>query len=74
VKEINQVLDKYGNHTNMAIDVLKNYRNTLEDPSYLDTKKYDTVSTLKWHIKTEAVLQKTTKFVDLWPILVKEMQ
>ena len=74
VKEINQVLDKYGNHTNMAIDVLKNYRNTLEDPSYLDTKKYDTVSTLKWHIKTEAVLKKTTKFVDLWPILVKEMQ
>jgi len=72
VKEINQVLDKYGSHTNMAIDVLKNYRNTLEDPSYLDTKKYDPVSTLKWHIKTEAVLKKTTKFVDLWPMLAKE--
>jgi len=75
VEEINRVIDKYGNRKNLAMDVLKTYRNTLQDNSYLQRNtKFSPASTLAWHVKTEAVLQKTTKFVDLWPTLAKEMQ
>ena len=74
VEEINQVIDKYSDNRNLAIDVLKTYRNTLQDNSYLqDSSKFRPTDTLAWHVKTETVLQKTTKFVDLWPKLVKEM-
>ena len=76
IEEIDRVLVKYGSCNNgLATDVLKSYRNTLEDNSYLQNNtKFSPADTLAWHVKTEAVLQKTTKFVDLWPILVKEMQ
>jgi hypothetical protein len=75
VEEIDRVLVKYGSCNGLATDVLKSYRSTLEDNSYLqhDTE-FSPADTLAWHVNTEAVLQKTTKFVDLWPILVKEMQ
>jgi organic radical activating enzyme len=75
IKEIDQVIDKYGNRNELAIDVLKTYRNTLEDNSYLQHHvHFKFHHTLYWHVKTEITLKKTNKFVDLWPTLAKEMQ
>jgi len=75
IEEIDRVLVKHGNRRGLALDVLKSYRNTLEDNSYLRViDKWNFSDTLAWHVKTEAVLQKTTKFVNLWPTLAKEMQ
>ena len=75
IKEIDQVIDKYGNYKGMAVDVLKTYRNTLEDNSYLQHHAaFKSNSALAWHIKTETVLKKTTTFVDLWPVVAKEMK
>jgi len=75
VAEINQVIDKYGDRRNLAIDVLKTYRNTLQDNSYLrDQTNFKPSKTLAWHLEIENTLKKTNKFVELWPTLAKEMQ
>ena len=75
IEEIDQVVTKYNGVNGMAIDTLKSYRATLEDNSYLQQKnKLDPADTLAWHVNTETILNKTTKFVDLWPVLAKEMQ
>lgn len=72
---IDQVLDKYGDKRSLAIDVLKTYRNTLQDNSYLqDQENFKSSTTLKWHVKMEHTLNKTNNFVDLWPELAEEMQ
>ena len=75
VEEINQVIDKYGDNRNLAIDVLKNYRNTLTNNNYLQVRElFNPAKTLIWHVEIENTLKKTNKFVDLWPTLIKEMQ
>jgi len=75
IEEIDRVVDKYGNCVSMAIDTLKSYRATLEDNSYLSQKNnLQPIDTIYWHENTETVLNKTTKFVDLWPELAKAMQ
>lgn len=75
VEEINQVVDKYGNGRNLAMDVLKTYRNTLLDNSYLRAQEnFDPSKTLEWHVEIENTLKKTNKFVELWPTLAKEIQ
>jgi MoaA/NifB/PqqE/SkfB family radical SAM enzyme len=75
VAAIDQVLTKYGDKKSLAIDVLKTYRNTLQDNSYLrDQEFFKPSNTLKWHEKIENTLNKKNKFVDLWPELAKEMQ
>jgi len=75
VAAIDQVLTKYGDKKSLAIDVLKTYRNTLQDNSYLrDQEFFKPSNTLKWHEKIENTLSKKNKFVDLWPELTKEMQ
>ena len=72
---IDQVLDKYGDKRSLAIDVLKTYRNTLQDNSYLQNQEsFKTSNTLKWHVKMEDTLKKSNKFTSLWPELAKEMQ
>ena len=75
VEEINQVIDKYGDKRNLAIDVLKTYRNTLTNNNYLQVRElFNPANTLIWHVEIENTLKKTNKFVDLWPTLIKEMQ
>jgi len=75
VAAIDQVLTKHGDKKSLAIDVLKTYRNTLQDNSYLrDQEFFKPSDTLKWHEKIENTLSKKNKFVDLWPELAKEMQ
>ncbi len=75
VGEINRVIDKYGDRNGLAIDVLKTYRNTLQDNSYLKYQEnFKSSKTLAWHVDIENTLKKTNKFVDLWPALAKEIQ
>jgi MoaA/NifB/PqqE/SkfB family radical SAM enzyme len=75
IKEINRVIDKYGDRRNLAIDVLKTYRNTLQDNSYLrDQTNFKPLKTLAWHLEIENTLKKSNKFVELWPTLAKEIQ
>jgi MoaA/NifB/PqqE/SkfB family radical SAM enzyme len=75
VEEINRVIDKYGDRRSLAIDVLKTYRNTLQDNSYLKYQEnFKSSKTLAWHIEIENTLKKTNKFVELWPTLAKEIQ
>lgn len=71
---IDRVLAKYGNKPGLAIDVLKTYRNTLRDNSYLYYENFKSSDTLQWHVNLENTLHKTNKFVDLWPNLAEEMQ
>ena len=71
---IDQVLDKYGNERNLAVEVLKTYRNTLQDNSYLQQQEnFNPLDTLKWHSNIENTLKKSNKFVELWPDIVKEI-
>ena len=75
VAEINRVIDKYGDRRHLAIDVLKTYRNTLQDNSYLrDQTNFDPSKTLAWHVEIENTLKKTNKFVKLWPALAEEIR
>ena len=75
IQAIDQVLDKYGDRRSLAIDVLKTYRNTLQDNSYLQNQEnFKPSKTLEWHIEIENTLKKTNKFVELWPTLAKEIQ
>jgi len=75
VEEIDRVIDKYGDERNLAINVLKTYRNTLQDNSYLrNQENFNPLKTLEWHVEIEKTLKKTNKFVELWPTLAKEMQ
>ena len=75
VEEINRVIDKYGDRRNLAMDVLKTYRNTLQDNSYLQNQEnFNPSKTLEWHVEIENTLKKSNKFVELWPTLVKEIQ
>ena len=73
IEEINRVIDKYGNRRNLAIDMLKTYRNTLEDNGYLAPNNHTLGDTLNWHVNIENTLGKADKFVDLWPVIAKEM-
>jgi MoaA/NifB/PqqE/SkfB family radical SAM enzyme len=70
VEEINRVIDKYGDRRSLAIDVLKTYRNTLQDNSYLTNQDF-VPDILTWHQDMETTLKKTTRFVDLWPNIEK---
>jgi hypothetical protein len=75
VEEINRVIDKYGDRRSLAIDVLKTYRNTLQDNSYLKYQEnFNPSKTLTWHVEMENTLKKSNTFVELWPTLAKEIQ
>ena len=75
VEEINRVIDKYGDKRSLAIDVLKTYRNTLQDNSYLQNQEnFNPSKTLEWHVEMENTLKKSNTFVELWPTLAKEIQ
>jgi radical SAM protein with 4Fe4S-binding SPASM domain len=72
LNEINQVLTKYQGRIDLNVDVLEKYRETLMDNSYL-LKKDFVPDVLAWHQDIETTLKKTTRFVDLWPNLAKEL-
>jgi MoaA/NifB/PqqE/SkfB family radical SAM enzyme len=71
IAEIDRVVAKYTDQKNLSTDVLERYRATLVDNSYLGNQDF-VPDVLAWHNDTETTLKKTTRFVDLWPNLVKE--
>lgn len=75
IAAIDQVIEKYGDRRKLDIETLKTYRNTLQDNSYLQNQDlFVPSSTLSWHERIEKVLNKSVRFVDLWPELAEEMQ
>jgi radical SAM protein with 4Fe4S-binding SPASM domain len=74
IQQIDQIVDRYSGRTDLAIDTLKGYRNTLEDPSYIKDNyikhRFGVAKhTLIWHDRTEALLKKSVRLADLWPAI-----
>ena len=72
MEEIDRVVSKYQSQPQLSTDVLQRYRATLADNSYLNNQDF-VPNVLKWHKNIETTLNKTTRFVDLWPALAKEL-
>jgi hypothetical protein len=71
IDEIDQVVSKYQHLPRLSTDVLQRYRATLIDNSYLNNPQH-VPDIIKWHQDIETTLNKTVKFVDLWPNLTKK--
>lgn len=71
IDEIDQVVSKYQHLPQLSTDVLQRYRATLLDNSYLNNSQH-VPDIIKWHHDMETTLNKTVKFVDLWPDLTKK--
>jgi MoaA/NifB/PqqE/SkfB family radical SAM enzyme len=74
VAEIDCVIARWGSLPNLATHTLENYRKQLLDNSYVFNIDTYTPDVLGWHNKIEQELHKTTRFVDLWPELAKEIK
>ena len=71
VEEIDRVVAKYQHQLRLNTNVLESYKMTLIDNSYLKNNQ-KVPNILRWHSNTETILNKNTRFVDLWPNLVKD--
>jgi MoaA/NifB/PqqE/SkfB family radical SAM enzyme len=71
IDEIDRVVDKYQHLPQLSTDVLQRYRATLINNSYLINPQY-VPDIIKWHQDMETTLNKTVKFVNLWPNLTKK--
>ena len=74
VEEIDRVIARWAHADNLATRTLENYRKQLLDNSYIFNINEFVPDVLSWHEKIEQELNKTTKFVDLWPALAKEIK
>jgi organic radical activating enzyme len=72
IAEIDRVVAKYQDQRTLSTDALERYRETLMDNSYLTNQDF-VPDVLTWHQNIETTLKKTTRFVDLWPNLAKEL-
>jgi len=72
IAEIDRVVAKYQDQKQLSTDALERYRATLIDNSDLINQDF-VPDVLTWHKNIETTLKKTTRFVDLWPDLVKEL-
>ena len=73
IDEIDRVVDKYQHQPQLSTDVLQRYRATLLDNSYLTNTDF-VLDILSWHQDIETTLKKTTRFIDLWPNVVKKLK
>ena len=73
VDEIDRVVARWSSKQNLATHTLENYRKQLLDNSYVFNISEYVPDVLGWHIQIEQELRKTTRFVDLWPTLAKEI-
>lgn len=73
IDEINRTVEKYSTKTNLALDTLKGYINSLIDNSYLFDKDKE-IDVLEWHKEIETVLKKQKTFQELWPDLVTKLE
>jgi len=71
VEEIDRVVAKYQHQLRLNTNVLESYKMTLINNSYLKNNQ-KVPNILRWHSNTETILNKNTRFVDLWPNLVKD--
>ena len=74
VEEIDCVIKRWGHADNLATITLENYRKQLLDNSYVfNINEYKT-DVLGWHQHIELELNKTKRFVDLWPELAQRIK
>ena len=73
VDEIDRVVARWAGKQNLATHTLENYRKQLLDNSYVFNITEYVPDVLGWHTQIEQELRKTTRFVDLWPALAKEI-
>ena len=71
IAEIDRVVEKYGNHKNLAIDTLKRYRMTLVDNSYL--YEFPEFNPPRFHEVKERELKTAHTFAQLWPELANQV-
>ena len=71
IDEIDRVVDKYQHLPQLSTDVLQRYRATLINNGYLINPQH-VPDIIKWHQDMETTLNKTVKFVNLWPNLTKK--
>ena len=64
---------RWASKQNLATHTLENYRKQLLDNSYVFNITEYVPDVLGWHTQIEQELRKTTRFVDLWPALAKEI-
>lgn len=74
VAEIDQIIARWGKNQNLATSTLENYRKQLLDNTYIFNIKEYNPDVLTWHQQIETKLRKTKTFVDLWPVLSKEIK
>jgi radical SAM protein with 4Fe4S-binding SPASM domain len=73
IEEIDRVVSKYQTQAILSTDALERYRTQLNDNSYLQHQD-SILDLLQWHDDIETTLKKPTRFVDLWPNIVKELK
>jgi organic radical activating enzyme len=72
IAEIDRVMEKYSQTSDLSVDTLQRYRMTLADNSYLSWPHYR-LQPLKFHRDREQELKKTMTFVQLWPELAQQL-
>lgn len=65
IAEIDYVLDKYQGRTDLALEILANYRNMFT--SDIDVDINSAIQILDFHKKIEDQLGKTITYADVWP-------
>lgn len=75
VEEIDRVTQRWGQHNehNLAVSTLQRYRAQLLDNSYIFNVNEYVPDPLTWHSNIEAELNKTKRFVDLWPDVARRL-
>ena len=71
--EIDRVVNNFSQHTRLSIDILKQYKKTLVDNSYLPNLDYRP-KPLRFHQQIEIELNKTKTFEQLWPDLAQQLK
>ncbi len=74
INEIDQVIERW--HTkggNYATDALLRYKMQLQDPSYLTNYDSYTADLFGFHERIEKKLNKSVKFINLWPNIIEEI-
>lgn len=67
VDVIDNVTDKWGRSSGQGLDTLSRYRLQMLDPDYQRTLTNQKLDIVGFHDRIEQELNKTTRFIELWP-------
>jgi hypothetical protein len=67
VDVIDNVTDKWSRNPGQGLDTLLRYRLQMLDPDYQRTLTDQKIDIIGFHNRIEQELNKTTRFIDLWP-------